>query len=92
VLWLLLYVLLLLLSLPSHPFFFSPLIVLEISESLELARQALYHLAIPQALFALVIFSTRIQAWAGLDPNRPIYTSYIAEMTGMYHHAHLFIG
>jgi hypothetical protein len=46
------------------------------------------------ALFALVIFKIRLHISVPdcLDYNPPIYASCVAGMTGMYHHAQLFIG
>jgi hypothetical protein len=52
------------------------------------ARQALYHLTVPLALFTLVIFEigSHIYVWADLDHNPPISTCCIGGMIGMYHH------
>jgi hypothetical protein len=46
-----------------------------------------------QPFLLLVIFLRRshIYAQAGLNHNRPIYTSYVAGMTGMCHHAQLLL-
>jgi hypothetical protein len=48
----------------------------------------------PLALFSLVIFEigSHFYAQEGLDCDLPIYASYIARLTGMCHHAQLFIG
>jgi hypothetical protein len=47
----------------------------------------------PQGLFALVIFQIRscIYVLGGLDFHPPIYTSHIAGMTSVCHHAQLFM-
>jgi hypothetical protein len=55
-----------------------------------LARQALYHLTTPPALFALVIFQIGSQIYeTGLDWNPFIYVSYVAGVAGMCNHFQL---
>jgi hypothetical protein len=45
----------------------------------------------PQPLFLEIFYKgSCIYAWVGLDCN-PSYTSRVAGMPGMYHHAQLFI-
>jgi hypothetical protein len=59
-----------------------------------LARQALYHLSHVPSPFQFSYFSDRVShfsPWLASDCNPPMYTSNVAGITGVNHHAHLFI-
>jgi hypothetical protein len=47
----------------------------------------------PPGPFAFIIFSilSLFYTWAGLECNLSIYASHLAGMTGLHHHAQLFI-